>query len=114
MDSDGLVMSLSYSLGGEDLETTEVTYSLNLWNRTNKAKNIVSIEPVLDKSVLSLIVDSQIQNNVNEVLLPLTNKDFQGQFKVDTRGLDKEQIANLINLKEFKVRSEQLIGGDSY
>ncbi|MGG6310744.1 hypothetical protein [Paenibacillus macerans] len=111
---DGLVLYTTYSLGGEDLKVTEVSYSVNLSNRTNHAIYLLSIEPVISESLYPQLIDTELKMNANQEILPMSAKEIKGEFKVDTAGLDKEQIADLIQLKQFKVITEQIVGGENH
>ena len=109
---DGLVVdSISYRLGGdEDLTGTVVSYTFNLWNRTDRSVRVRSIEPVLSEQLrnrltngATLELDTPVGGN--------SSKAFAGSFSLDTQGLSKEDISNLpIQLDEFRVVTEQVVG----
>jgi hypothetical protein len=105
---DGLVLnSIVYSLGGEP-ERTEVSYSVQIWNRTKKTVIIKTIEPIMDESITSKLINSNLNNEVQIELKSGAAERISGSFVLDTKGLDKEKISKLdYNSKSFKVTTEQ-------
>ncbi|MGG4398928.1 hypothetical protein ABEW61_02280 [Paenibacillus amylolyticus] len=111
---DGLnINSISIGLGGseEDEGITVVTYHFNLWNRTNKSIILKTVEPIISKEIQERLIDRDIKLDINEKIDGDTSEALTGTFKLDTKGLDKEGIINLnINVKEFNIAIEQVIG----
>ncbi|WP_339303447.1 hypothetical protein [Paenibacillus sp. FSL R5-0519] len=111
---DGLIInSISIGLGGseEDEGITVVTYHFNLWNRTNKSIILKTVEPILSKHIQERLIDTNIKLDINEKIDGNSSEALTGTFKLDTKGLDKEGIIKLnINVKEFNVAMEQVVG----
>ncbi|MGE6574235.1 hypothetical protein [Paenibacillus xylanexedens] len=111
---DGLnINSISIGLGGseEDAGITVVTYNFNLRNRTNTSIILKTVEPILSKEIQERLIDRGIKLDINEKVDGNNSEELTGTFKLDTRGLDKEGIINLnINVKEFNIAFEQVIG----
>ncbi|PZD97708.1 hypothetical protein DNH61_00110 [Paenibacillus sambharensis] len=110
---DGLVInSISYSLGG-DLDKTVVSYNFNLWNRTENSINIISATPILTEELSGRLGNQSIVNEINRTINSNTSEVITGSFYLDTNGLDKKEIEKLnIELKQFRVLSEQTLGFD--
>ncbi|QZN78502.1 hypothetical protein [Paenibacillus sp. DR312] len=113
---DGLIInSISIGLGGseEDEGITVVTYHFNLWNRTNKSIMIKTVEPIISKYIQERLIDRDIELDINEKIDGNTSEALTGTFRIDTEGLDKEGIMKLnINIKEFNITTEQVVGID--
>ncbi|MFB9273511.1 hypothetical protein ACFFT4_00830 [Cohnella cellulosilytica] len=110
---DGLIInSISVGLGGnEDLDTTVVSYNFNLWNRTDKSIVIKTVEPILTAELRDRLTDTNIQLDINREINKNSSEALSGTFMLNTKGLDKEGIMDLkINVKEFTVTTEQVIG----
>ncbi|WP_167483511.1 hypothetical protein [Paenibacillus xylanexedens] len=111
---DGLIInSISIGLGGseEDEGITVVTYNFNLRNRTNKSIVIKAVEPILSKDIQERLIDRDIKLDINKKVDGDTSEALTGTFRLDTEGLDKEGIIELnINVKEFNIAMEQVIG----
>ncbi|MEC0106945.1 hypothetical protein P4H27_08345 [Paenibacillus taichungensis] len=111
---DGLIInSISIGLGGseEDAGITVVTYNFNLWNRTNKSIMLKTVEPIISKDIQNQLIDRDIKLNINEKIDGNSSEAVAGTFRLDTKGLDKEGIIKLnINVKEFNIAIEQVIG----
>ncbi|MGO4730552.1 hypothetical protein [Paenibacillus sp. 2KB_22] len=113
---DGLIInSISIGLGGseEDEGITVVTYHFNLWNRTNTSIMIKTVEPILSKDIQERLIDTNIKLDINEKIDGDTSEALTGTFRLDTEGLDKEGNMKLnINVKEFNIATEQVVGID--
>ncbi|MDT9722812.1 hypothetical protein QVE09_28355 [Paenibacillus sp. ClWae2A] len=111
---DGLnINSISIGLGGseEDEGITVVTYHFNLWNRTNKSIILKTVEPIISNGIQERLMDRDIKLDINKKVDGNTSEALTGTFKLDTKGLDKEGIIKLnINVKEFNIAFEQVIG----
>ncbi|WP_440117667.1 hypothetical protein [Paenibacillus sp. QZ-Y1] len=111
---DGLnINSISFGLGEseEDAGITVVTYNFNLWNRTNKSIMIKTVEPIISKHIQKRLIDRNIKLDINEKIDGNSSEAVAGTFRLDTKGLDKEGIIKLnINVKEFNIAIEQIIG----
>lgn len=111
---DGLIInSISIGLGGseEDAGITVVTYNFNLWNRTNKSIMLKTVEPIISNDIQNRLIDRNIKLDINEKIDGNSSKAVAGTFRLDTKGLDKEGIIKLnINVKEFNIAIEQVIG----
>ncbi|MGV2964887.1 hypothetical protein [Paenibacillus sp. AGC30] len=111
---DGLnINSISFGLGEseEDAGITVVTYNFNLRNRTNKSIILKTVEPIISKEIQERLIDRNIKLDINEKIDGDTSEALTGTFKLDTKGLDKEGIIKLnINVKEFNIAFEQVIG----
>lgn len=110
---DGLIInSISIGLGGsEDLAETVVNYNFNLWNRTDRTFLIKTVEPIITSDLQDRLIDKNIRLDINKNVHGNTSKALSGTFRLNTKGLDKEGIMKLeINVKEFKVTTEQVIG----
>ncbi|MBP2244271.1 hypothetical protein [Paenibacillus xylanexedens] len=104
---------ISIGLGGseEDEGITVVTYHFNLWNRTNKSIILKTVEPIISKEIQERLIDRDIKLDINKKVDGNTSEALTGTFKLDTKGLDKEGIIKLnINVKEFNIAIEQVIG----
>ena len=108
---DGLIInSISIGLGGE-IDRTEVSYSLNLWNRTKRSIRIISVMPILDQSIQEILITKEVTNEINKELLGNTSEVVKGSFIINTQGLNKADIANLnTRINEFIINSQQNIG----
>ncbi|MGN7411608.1 hypothetical protein [Paenibacillus sp. SAF-068] len=113
---DGLnINSITVGLGGseEDEGITVVRYHFNLWNRTNKSIMLKTVEPILSKDIQDRLIDRDIKLDINEKVESNTSEELTGTFRIDTEGLDKEGIMKLnINIKEFNITTEQVVGID--
>ncbi|PQP82695.1 hypothetical protein C0Q44_14905 [Paenibacillus sp. PCH8] len=111
---DGLIInSISFGLGEseENAGITVVTYNLNLRNRTNKSIILNKVEPIISKDIQERLIDRSIKLDINERVDGNSSAPVAGNFRLDTKGLDKEGIINLnINVKEFNIAIEQVIG----
>lgn len=111
---DGLIInSISFGLGEseEDAGITVVTYNFNLRNRTNKSIMLKTVEPILGKDIQERLIDRDIKLDINKKVDGDSSEALTGTYKLDTKGLDKEGIINLnINVKEFNIAIEQVIG----
>ena len=108
-----IINSISFGLGEseEDAGITVVTYNLNLRNRTNKSIMLKTVEPILSKDIQERLIDRDIKLDINEKVDGNSSEELTGTFKLDTKGLDKEEIINLnINVNEYNVAIEQVIG----
>ncbi|KOR90313.1 hypothetical protein [Paenibacillus solani] len=112
---DGLVIgSITFGLGG-DLDKTLVSYNFNLWNKTKKAILIKSVEPILSDDFRKRVEDSELINEVNKTINESSLEVISGSFFINTQGLDKHGIKKLnIELKKFKIISEQEIGNETH
>jgi hypothetical protein len=108
---DGIVLSsLSTALGGQPDET-ELTYFVNISNKTNKAVLVKSIEPLLEEPLKSKVLIKDLVYEVNKEVNSNSTISITGKFRFDTKGLSKESILALNpNVKEFKLITEQTIG----
>lgn len=110
---DGLVInSVSIGLGGnENLDTTVVSYNFNLWNRTSKPIVVKTVEPILSNDLRNRMIDNTIKLEIDKQINGNSTEALSGTFKLNTKGLDKKGIMDLeINVKEFKITSDQVIG----
>lgn len=110
---DGLVInSVSIGLGGnENLDTTVVSYNFNLWNRTSKPIVVKTVEPILTNDLRNRMIDNNIKLEIDKQINGNSSEALSGTFKLNTKGLDKKGIMDLeINVKEFKITSDQVIG----
>ncbi|MBT2286960.1 hypothetical protein J7E78_25910 [Paenibacillus polymyxa] len=111
---DGLIInSISIGLGEskEDEGITVVTYNFNLRNRTNKSIILKTVEPIISKEIQERLMDRDIKLDINEKIDGDTSEALTGTFRLDTKGLDKEEIMKLdINVKEFNIAIEQVVG----
>lgn len=111
---DGLnINSISFGLGEseEDAGITVVTYNFNLRNRTNKSIILKTVEPIISKEIQERLIDRNIKLDINKKVDGNTSEALTGTFKLDTKGLDKEGIMKLnINVKEFNIAMEQVVG----
>ncbi|WP_339259742.1 hypothetical protein MKZ12_07915 [Paenibacillus sp. FSL R5-0713] len=113
---DGLnINSITIGLGEseEDAGITVVTYNFILRNRTNTSIIIKTVEPILSKDIQERLIDTNIKLDINEKIDGDTSEALTGTFRIDTEGLDKEGIMKLnINIKEFNIAIEQVVGID--
>lgn len=111
---DGLdINSITMGLGEseEDANITVVTYNFNLRNRTSKSIMLKTVEPILSKDIQERLIDRDIKLDINEKVDGNSSEALTGTFKLDTKGLDKEEIIKLnINVKEFNIAMEQVVG----
>ncbi|WP_054025071.1 hypothetical protein [Bacillus sp. FJAT-28004] len=112
---DGLVInSISFGLGG-DLNKTLVSYNFNLWNKTRKAILIKTVEPILSDDLRKRLEDNELINEINKTINGSSSEVISGSFYLNTQGLDKQGIEKLnIELKEFRINSEQKIGIETH
>ncbi|GIO84029.1 hypothetical protein J25TS5_09610 [Paenibacillus faecis] len=108
---DGIVIGqTSISLGGESTDITEVTYRINLRNKLGKPISIIAIEPVISKDLHDRLIDESIRLEVNRQIESNESEDVSGYFKIDTKGLSKEEIMKLeIGIREYKIQTEQFV-----
>lgn len=108
---DGLIISSIVTGLGGDPDTTVVSYNFNLLNRTDKSIMIKTVEPVLTADLQNRLTDNNIKLEINKQLNENSSEAISGTFNLNTKGLDKEGIIDLqINVKEFKITTEQVIG----
>ncbi|WP_054024908.1 hypothetical protein [Bacillus sp. FJAT-28004] len=112
---DGLVInSISFGLGG-DLNKTLVSYKFNLWNKTRKSILIKTVEPILSDDLRKRLEDNGLINEFNKTINGSSSEVISGSFYLNTQGLDKQGIEKLnIELKEFRINSEQEIGIETH
>jgi len=105
------VSSISIALGGsDDLDTTVVSYDFNLWNGTGNSIKIKSVEPILTMDLQNRLTDNDIEVEINKQVNSKSSEVLSGTFKLNTKGLNKQEIINLdIHVKEFKVTTEQVV-----
>jgi len=108
---DGIVIGqTSISLGGESTDITEVTYRINLRNKLGKPISIIAIEPVISKDLHDRLIDESIRLEVDRQIESNESEDVSGYFKIDTKGLSKEEIMKFeIGIREYKIQTEQFV-----
>lgn len=108
---EGLVVSsISFGVGGE-LDETLVSYTLNLWNKTNRDINVKTVQPILTDELINRIRKDELTNEVNKKINENSSEEISGSFYLETQGLDKEGILKLnIKLEKFRITTEQDIG----
>ncbi|MEY8744369.1 hypothetical protein AB9M62_34155 [Bacillales bacterium AN1005] len=108
---DGIVINqTSTSLGGESPDITEVSYSVNLQNKLGKPILIISIQPVISKDLQDRLIDNSIQLEVNKEIQSNESEEVSGYFKIDTKGLSKEEIMKFeLAIREYKIQTEQFV-----
>ncbi|MDR6726898.1 hypothetical protein J2W91_005423 [Paenibacillus amylolyticus] len=108
---DGIVIGQTLlSLGGENSDITEVTYSINLQNKLGKPITIIGVEPVISKDLSDRLIDNSLRLEVNKVIESNESKDISGYFKIDTKGLSKQEIMNFdLAIRKYKIQTEQLV-----
>lgn len=108
---DGIVINqTSTSLGGESPDITEVSYSVNLQNKLGKPILIISIQPVVSKDLQDRLIDDSIRLEVNKEIASNESEEVSGYFKIDTKGLSKEEIMKFeLAIREYKIQTEQFV-----
>lgn len=109
--ADGIVIGQTFiSLGGESTDITEVTYRINLRNKLGKPISVLAIEPVISKDLFDRLIDDSIRLEVNKEIESNESEEISGHFKIDTKGLSKEEIMKFeIGIREYKIQTEQFI-----
>ena len=108
---EGLVISsISFGLGGE-VDETLVSYTFNLWNKSNQEVNVKTVQPILTDELNKRVKKDGLINKVNKKINENSSEEISGSFYLDTQGLDKEEILKLnIKLDKFRITTEQDVG----
>lgn len=109
-EKEGLEVRSFLLMFGGGADETVVSYNFHLWNWSEEPVNVSSIEPVLSKAAMDLLEGQGIRVELNETIESEASVYIEGQFNVNTEGMNKHQIIDAdLDFENFKITTEQVL-----
>jgi hypothetical protein len=94
------------SASDTSFDKQKMSFSATLWNNTDNTVYVTNVKVNLPSSLQSHVLSGNTFIVVNKSLAPNATEKITGQIILDTKGMTKDQLVNLVKIQGFTVNTK--------